>query len=359
MKILALGDSETPVALWRIVRPMRELAKHLDWEIDYQKQLVMPLTGDDDKQDFTENELEYAAKYLGSFDVVFVPYYMISGPAYALMLVVTKRHGTKFVIDIDDNIFAINEDNPIWLTVSHERMHDLQTIIIKHPYLVTTTELLARELRIRRPEFPFSYVAVIPNYITDDYTEYNPNNGEDRIVIGYFGGSSHFADLNASGFPKAMRDIMREHKNVHFRTAGVPLDIPMAASRESFIDSVRGEGWAHDVFPQLQMDIVVAPLLSNKFNEGKSNIKWQEATRAGAAFVASRIGPYMELEGQAAILVPNTRKEWFHALEYLVKNPEGRASYVAVARDWLGRTYRLEDHWQAYQTLFEHLDSLR
>lgn len=345
------GRTSPPVHVWRIWRPIRELKKHVDWEIDEQHHLIEHIA-DDDSPDYTPVEIEVAAKNLGTYDVVFLSYSILNAQAYALMLAVTARHGTQFVIDCDDNVFSINEHNPIWLTVSHDRMYDLQTILRDAAWVTTTTERLASVLRERRPQYARQTVGVLPNYITDDY-KHPPIKHDDKIVIGYFGGSSHFADLNDTGFRKAMRDIMRKHKNVHFRTVGIPLDIPMPRSRESFVDAVRGLKFISDVYPTLDMDIAVAPLEANVFNDGKSNIKWQEATRAGAAFVCSALGPYADLPASVAVKVGDSRAQWFAALESVVVDRQSRLRLMRNAQHELAENWRLEDHWPVYRDYFE------
>lgn len=359
MKILAIYSDLVPVDLWRIQRPMRELAKHMpaDWTIDHETHLIPPK----ETNDITEFELELLAKKLGQYDVVYLSYYALARTGYVLMKAVSARTGTQFVIDIDDNLFAVNEDNPIWMSTTHEEMHDLQTMIRDAPWLTTTTLQLAHVMRTRRPAHHANTTIITPNYISDDYQHPEIDHG-DRVTIGYFGGSSHFSDLHDSGFPKAMRDIMRKYKHVDFRAAGVPLDIPMSPARESFLDPVRGQGWITDVFPKLDMDIVVAPLLDNAFNVSKSNIKWQEATRAGAAFIASNVGPYRQLkdaftdfDGVAYIVARNTRHDWSLALEEAVVMVEKRRSVVRRAQAELAANWRLEDHWEMYADLFERV----
>jgi hypothetical protein len=343
-----------PVHIWRIWRPLRELAKHVDWEIEHSHYLVESLEGDPNKAEFTEQELLVAAQRLSQYDIVFLSYSILSAAAYVFMCAVTNRYGTQFVIDCDDDLFAVNEMNPIWLSVSRERMWDLQTILRDNPWVTTTTERLARVLRDRRPVHAHSSVMIAPNYITNDY-KHPPIEHPDKVVVGYFGGSSHWNDLNDIGFPKAMRDIMRKHKHVHFRAAGVPLNTTMPSRRESFIDPARGLEWVTDAYPTLDMDIAVGPLENNVFNWGKSNIKWQEATRAGAAFIASNIGPYFDLPAGVVYKVNQTRAEWFDALEMLVLDATERRAMLTRARTELAANWRLEDHWRVYQELFEHV----
>ena len=72
------------------------------------------------------------------------------------------------------------------------------------------------------------------------------------------------------------------------------------------------------------LDIVIAPLQDNAFNDSKSEIKAMEAGRYGVPLVASDVGCYDELikNGETGFLIPadNPRSEWVRALTRLCKD---------------------------------------
>jgi hypothetical protein len=100
------------------------------------------------------------------------------------------------------------------------------------------------------------------------------------------------------------------------------------------------------------MDICIVPVMDNIFNEGKSNIKWMEATRMGAATVCSNVGPYALLPDDVTIKVTNHYYPWLHALERLICDVEYRKQLVVNAQKELDK-HMLENHWQEYKSFFE------
>lgn len=362
MKILAIHsvrDKNPGIAgvdMWRIFRPIREIARHRpDWQIDHQPTIIKQLEKYKDEKDFTNDELDKAFQNLCKYDIVFTSYHA-DRAAYALLGLANEKAGVQIVLDNDDDIFTINEDNPYWATMDDRKTWWLQVMARHTRWLTTTNDHLAEEFRKRRRQPPDNHpddtTFVIPNYISDDWQHPEFDNG-DSVVIGYFGGSSHEQDLSRTGAIDAAAKLMHENKNIRFRAFGMPISKYLPRGRYEFVPGKRGWGWIKELFPTLNMDIAIAPLHDNPFNYGKSNIKWQEATRAGAAVVASNIGPYASLKPATAVLVQNRTDEWYKALKRLVDDVEGRKKLVANAKKELALNWRLEDHWQDLAAVFE------
>lgn len=355
MKILAVHswyakdeNKRSAVDGWRVARPMEELAKHVDWQIDHQATYIPEIEKYKSAKEFTKEEMERAFKKICEYDIVFSSYHA-DPTAYSMLKVARDKHGVQFIMDVDDDMFAVNPDNPFWVKMDDEKCYWMQCMIRDNAWISTTTEKLAKVFRDRR-KLPKDTVFVNPNCITDDYQAPPFDNG-DKIVIGYFGGSSHYADLHETGVAEALEKLMHENKNIHFKAVGMPMDKYLPRKRYHFVDGKRGDGWLHDLYPNLQMDIAIAPLDNNIFNNGKSNIKWQEATRAGACFVCSDFGPYSDLPGKVAVKVPkNTSEEWYRALSSLM-NKSKRDRLFNVAKAEL-ENWRLENNWQQYRDMF-------
>lgn len=328
---------------------MKLLKQHTDWQIDAQPTFIKGIEKYKDAKEFTDEELENATKFLGQYDIVWSSYFPDATP-YLLLKVVHDRYGTKFVMDADDDLFHVNEDNPFWTKVGHEQVHQMQNMIKDVDYLTTTTERLADVFRARRDQ-DIETVKVLPNYMPDDYKHPKFDNSP-NIVIGYFGGASHFSDLNLTHVTQAIKRLMRKDRNIHFKTINMPMAMNTPKSRTHFEDGKRGEGWITDVFPTLKMDICIIPVINNIFNQGKSNIKWMEATRMGAATVCSNVGPYADLPPGVTMKVSNHYEPWHHALEKLVYDVSYRKELVKNAQKELSK-WRLEDHYKEYITFFE------
>lgn len=337
--------------LWRIARPIRQLKQHTDWHIEEQPTFIKGIEKYKDKKDFTEEEFQKAAEYLGQFDIVWSSYFPDPTP-YLLMKVVHDRYGTKFVLDIDDNLFHVNPDNPFWTKTDHEHVWYMQNMIKDVSWITTTTERLANIMRDRR-EQPRESVAILPNYMPDDY-QHPPIDNGDNVVIGYFGGASHFYDLNDTKCMKAVARHMKKKRNVYFKVINMPVIQALPKKRYIYQDGKRGEPWVTDVFPTLNFDISIIPIKDNIFNYGKSNIKWMESTRMGAATICSNVPPYADLPDDVTIKVKNHYFDWYDALDELIRDAKRRKQLVANARKELEK-WRLEDHWQKYKHFFEEV----
>lgn len=355
MRILAIHnvgfentDKESAVQIWRIWRPLEELKKHVDWTIDYQKTFVKDIAKYKDLKEFTTEEVEKAGKHLGSYDIVFASYH-VDAAAHSLMMAVSKLYGTKFIIDDDDNTFAIDPENPFWVNMSHDHAFIMQRIMRTAPYICTTTEALASVFRERTEAD--AKVFVVPNYIPDTYQSPKPNNED--IVIGFHGGSAHYIDFEETGILPALRRVMIEHKNVRLKSVGVPIKAYVPRKRYELVDVKFGRKFVTELFPTMQFDIGIAPLRKTLFAEGKSNIKWQEYTRMGALFVGSNVGPYTSVTN--GILTENTEQAWYEALTKAVEDEEYRRATVEKAQQELQDNWRLEDHWTKYKEMFEEV----
>lgn len=360
MKILAVHsflnenqNTRSAVDGWRIYRPLQELAKHVDWQIDHQATFIKDIEQYKDAKEFTSIEMQKAFNNLSRYDIVFSSYHP-DPTAYTLLKVAADKKGTQFIMDVDDDMFAVNPDNPFWIKMTDEACYQMQCMIRDNQWISTTTERLAKVFRDRR-KLPVGTVFVNKNCITDDYKQTPFENKE--VVIGYFGGSSHYADIHDTGISEAIQKLMHENKNIRFKAVGMPVDFYIPKKRYEFVEGKRGDGWLHELYPNLHMDIAIAPLADNIFNNGKSNIKWQEATRAGACFVCSDFGPYNDLPDDVCIKVKNNSDDWYNALKTLVDASE-RKKLLNRAKQEL-ENWRMENNWQMYKKMFEKVKEFK
>lgn len=355
MKILAINSwsgsdlkKHKPIDFWRIHGPLEELKKHVDWQIDYLPNFLPGADEFTSPEDFDEAAVEKTVKELGAYDVI-ISSYQPSPFVFALLNTVKKHYGTKYILDTDDDVYNIEPDSFFWLNNSRDNARHLQRMIELADYVCVPTEQLKKSFQYYRPgkRAPF----VIPNYISDAYQNDKPKDGE-TVNIGYFGGAGHYYDLQETQIVPALEKLMHTYKNVHFTTVGILLDQYLPKARTHHIEAGDTHTWLEAIYPSLNFDIVIAPLRRTLFNEGKSNIKWQEATRMGAAMVASEIGPYRDIEASSISLVNNTAEDWFVRLERLL-DPVKRAKQVLDARYELETKWKMENNWMKYKELFE------
>lgn len=357
MKILGIhhvNDSatESPVELWRIYRPLEELKKHVDWQIDYQPSIIPGIDQYETPEEFRENGIEDAAEKVGQYDVVFASYNPPDPYIFSFLQVVRKHYGTEFVLDVDDDIYEIADDNPYWYYADAADPYNMRRIIESNQNITTTNERLAEKFRdVNEVK---GNVFTIPNFISDDYENRAPRDPK-TVTIGFFGGSSHYDDLHKTGVLPAIRKLMRRYDHVRFASAGMPVDHSIPERRHTRYATAHGQKWVTDLFPRLNFDISVAPIRDNPFSRGKSNIKWQESTRMGATFVASDVGPYAELPDDTCLKVENTEDSWYSALESLINDMQQRHRLLNASQRELNANWRLEDNWHKYKQMFKEV----
>jgi glycosyltransferase involved in cell wall biosynthesis len=110
----------------------------------------------------------------------------------------------------------------------------------------------------------------------------------------------------------------------------------------------------HDLVPfdeypaylaSLNLDIAVAPLTMTPFNQGKSNLRLLEYGALGIPVVCTDIDPY---RNSPACRVENAAGAWIAALRERIYDAEGREQEGIAMRDWVHRTYLLEDHLEEW-----------
>lgn len=357
MKILAISNysnqkkkKDSSVHLWRVKRPLQELQKHVDWQIDFRTAIITDFKGlENDPDEFIKQHGTEVARDLGQYDIVFASYFT-SPHVYTLLWGANKAYGTKYVIDIDDDLYNVDPSNfAFWKSAGWQGHYFLKTIASVAPFITTTNKKLADKIKANSESDP--KVFVLPNYMSEQYPDQTVDNG-DKVVIGFFGGASHYNDVHQSGMLPALEKLMHENKNVYVKMCGQPADHYLPRGRTEQVDTAQGTDWPTKLLPSLSLDIACAPLLDTEFNQYKSDIKWQEATRVGSVFVGTDTGPYSDLTSDIARLVPNNVDAWYVTLKDLVEHPNKRKTLVKNAKKALGGRM-LENHWQEYKKMFE------
>jgi glycosyltransferase involved in cell wall biosynthesis len=366
LKVLVVSSFNNPdkamhaVDIWRAGFNIKLLKKNVDWDITERPTIMKHIAKYKDEKDFTEAELKKTVEDLAQFDIVYGSYTcFMHNMVFSLCKMVEAKYGTKFVLDVDDNLFAVKQDNiGWWLYMDHDKTWDLQTVILNTTYITTTNEYLANELRKRR-KFPPENVIVVPNYISKDYK--NIPDGHEGIRIGYFGGSSHYKDLHATGVIDAIRQIMIENKQVRFMSTGMPVEAYLPRKRYTYSDGCRGKEWIYELYPTLNYDISIAPLTVDEFAVCKSDIKWQESTRMGAATVATDVRPYAETirDGVDGLLVKNGQKSWYKALKKLVDDEAYRKELASNAYKRVEDEFLIENNWIKTKQALEAIGSMK
>lgn len=353
MKILlAHSDKKLPsresIDLWRIIRPFRELEKNVDWQIDRVSYLIPDELFDEESKVKTDELIKHM-ETLKDYDIIWTSYFP-DAILFDVMGFMHLKYGTKFVLDIDDDLFNIPKHNNIWNSAGYQGVKDLQYMVTNSPYLVTSTEVLLDSYTNRRKHPTY----LLPNYIGDDFTHKPFDNGE-KIVIGYSGSVTHKKDLFDTGFIDALQQIMHKYKNVHVGTVGVAIDAYLPKARYTHHNGKPGQAYIDEIFPNINCDIAVAPIVDDAFNRGRSNIKWLEATKIPAAFIGSNIPPYKGTvkNGKTGLLTDNSSEGWYEALETLILDKTLRKQLIKNAQKEVDTKWSIEKNWKVLKEIVQ------
>lgn len=327
MKILAISTwykkrdgkfTQSSVDWWRIVNPLTQLKKHTNITVDFIKKLS--------EGDIAKEELEWE-KIGKNYDIIYTSY-IYSKKFYAWIKALQAQYGTTHIMDMDDNIFEVDEMNPSYLTIAPglPAYQTVMTILKDADYVTTSNEFLADKIgQIRQKP-----VFLAPNRIDSDLYKYKPkplDNGN-KLIIGYQGSSTHQSDVYKTGFIWAIRRIMKKYPNVYFALCGGTLDLPTKHLPKDRIITIEGSPdfykWI-EIWKKLPFDIGVAPLLHSSFNRGKSGIKYFEYALRYIPGVYSFWQPYWPVvkENYTGFFAQD-ENEWTEKLSWLIEQKELR-----------------------------------
>jgi glycosyltransferase involved in cell wall biosynthesis len=346
----------SPVEVWRILRPTEALESNLKWQID---KTVGIFPKAKKVKDVTEEEMQKRIKYFSNYDMVWGSYY--TNPfIHTFTMIAQEKIKTKFIMDVDDNVFEIDDINPIHMSIEKKYLEFLKGIVIDAKYITTSTERLAEKLRYYRSYRDPESVVVIPNLISTEVYKPATFDNKDKIVIGYAGGSSHYHDMHHTGLYDALLKIMHEYKNVYVESVGMFFNKYLPKTRYKFVYGKRGHEEWYKLYSKLKFDIALAPLEETPFTVCKSNIKWQEYSLMGVPTIASKVGPYADTikHGSDGYLVENNTEAWYNALKLFVTNETLRRKIGDKAKERVVNEFSIEKNWKKIQTGIESFQKI-
>ena len=295
-----------------------------------------------------------------------------------------KEKKITTVMDIDDN-WDVGVQHPLYLTNKSMKIPEkIVENLKKFDYVTTTTEIFASKIRKHNKN-----VLVFPNAIDPNEEQYQPiKNESKRIRFGFVMGSAHEKDMEQlKGVVNSLPEDVKE--KIQIVLCGYDLrgtvnlmnpDGTMAGQRpikptesvwysyektctddyrvcspqykdflHKFLKDVQWpfveneiyrREWTKDISEFAKhyrnIDVLLAPLECNGFNEVKSELKFIEAGFTNTAIICSNFGPYtigskslfkkggeIDEEGNCILIDPTKKhKEWRKAIMKLANNPE-------------------------------------
>lgn len=288
------------------------------------------------KQEYLENH-GYKVKVvnLSDFqmkDIRFASTIIVYRAPYSAMLddMVELAHqkGTKVYFDIDDLVIDTKYTDQLAYVrgLSKDEKANYDSGVINYGKMlqlcdgaITSTARLVKELSSYTPQVMLERNIASKKLIEISKKVSTKFTDSTKVKIGYFSGSiSHNENFNLIKYD--ILKILKEYSNVELHLVGY-LDIP-----EEF-EVVKNQLVFHEYvdwqeLPALisEVDINLAPLTTNIFNEAKSEIKWLEAALVKTPTVASDIGAFRDIIKNDITGFLCKDNEWFEKLKMCIEN---------------------------------------
>ena len=217
--------------------------------------------------------------------------------------------------------------------------------------VTTSTRPMAAWLRSLLPEGSKIPVLIVPNALPAGRLQERAVRLGDKLRIGFCGGMSHDAPeptvswraLYANSvhhndlelIKPAMAEIGDAVEWVFFGTK--PDNCPVEVEYHQGLPA----SMYLDKLASLDMNLMLAPLEANRFNECKSNLRILEAVVAGAAVIAQDAVPYRE--NTPPVRYADTPDSWTRAIRAFLKTSvDEQQNETDLLRAWAERSYTLE-----------------
>lgn len=271
----------------------------------------------------------------------------VSSPSTAKLWLAGCRSGMyRTIYEIDDDVWSIPETSAAYAGWPPEHQRLAEACIAAADAVTTTTPALAAILGELNPN-----VHVIPNTIPESLLRANRHRHR-GINIAWGGSPTHADDWEP--YIAAISEMIEPRSGRYYSGESCYLVITgknyLGEGKHILVRpwQKRVPGWWGSL---ADIDIGLAPLVDNKFNQSKSFIKILEYAAWGIPFIASNVGPYrlagMGNNGVIGFFV-DTPAQWRDCLWQLISNKHLRATMGAAARQW-AQQYTIErwaDVWE-------------
>ena len=353
LKILACPANEGGCAYYRVILPCNKLQELHSDEVEVRMDMN-PLGWDKEAmeekrdgkphilKDWTPENLEWA-------DIVFHQNIHNFGGGYTMELLKKAAFMGKLThYDNDDLLTDLYSGHRLFDAYKDNKLAELTKEIYSFVDIVSVTQ---RKFAERIAPFVGRALVIIKNAIDFDLPAWNlpklPSPKKKLTRVGWVGGIHHEEDVKE--FPGVAMAVNARAgaENVHWGWYGRP-PMPMKDGKpdpdwqQDVWDNYNkylSKGIKHRNFQVYQampaheygrmytnIDIAIAPLQMNNFNDSKSEIKVAECGRYGVPLIASNVGCYDEtiINGETGYLIDpsNPKKDWVRHITQCIKDPK-------------------------------------
>jgi hypothetical protein len=236
--------------------------------------------------------------------------------------------GVGIVWDNDDDVLALPRWNPYYQRFGARGRREITvgiTAMVRLADVVTTpSAVLASQYR----ELGAPDVRVLENFLPARSLRIRRRKHH-GIVIATLANLEHHVDYERLRIKEVLSALLDEHPQLSVLNVGLGLGLP--SDRCKHVKDAPFEDLP-DVLAQA--DIGIAPLVDIPWNRARSNVKLKEYAAARLAWLASPVGPYVDMsEDQGGQLVPDSG--WHAALNRLITNSRLRRKLAKRAARWV------------------------
>jgi len=291
------------------------------------------------------------AKKIGENKVMYIKYIDSINPIMHL-LAIRDSQDMKLIVDIDDNVFKVHPHNYAYKDISpeSEAVQNFAFLFKEADALVCSTEPLAEYMKAYNKN-----VFVIPN--TTDPEIWNvpvKKNRSKKIRIGWVNGPTHEQD--APVLVPVLKELFKKYgDHIEFHHIGWQSpEFDNIKGDQKMVFGTKGFKEYPAFLASLGMDILVAPLIDDEFNRGKSHIKWMEGAMLEIPMVCSDVYPYSKAvtHGKDGFLAKST-SEWIKYLSWLIEDKELRQKIGKEAKVKTLAEHQVKDVLPKYVEVLE------
>ena len=252
-----------------------------------------------------------------------------------------KRVNSAFIVfGQDDLMMALPSKNPFAKTIYKDIKKRVRKSLSLADRLVVTTEPLAHALSSLVDD-----IRVVPNYLDESIWGglQSRRHAGTKPRVGWAGAQQHLGDLEL--LEEVVRETASEVDWVFFGMCPQFL--------KPYVNEVH-DAVNFELYPgklaQLNLDIALAPLEHNRFNESKSNLRLLEYGALGWAVIASDIHPYRDAP---VCRVPNQAKAWIKAIRERIDDLDATWREGDKLRDWVRADWFIHKNIEQWLTALD------
>jgi len=375
IKILAVPANTGGCSYYRILMPLDKLVEKYGDQIEV-KYNFNPLDWDEGSKRPKDDSV--VSEDMDWADIVFTQNISNYGAKYMIDLFNEAKNRNKFIhYDTDDLLTDLYDGHRLEQVYKDNKLDQLTKILYHNADLVSVTQY---KFAHRVSEFVRGTLVVIKNAIDFELPCWNlPKIKAPKKVcrIGWVGGIHHEQDVRE--IPTIAMSVNNKvgAERVHWGFYGRP-PVPEGQNRDWQQDvwdnyqriltgGIKHRNWS--VYPAgpsnsygamfRTIDVTIAPLQWNNFNDSKSEIKLMEAGRYGLPLVATNCGCYDEIivNGETGYLISkdNPTGEWVKYLSRLIKDKKHREEVGQNLRKIVNERFDINKHIHTRLELYQKL----